>query len=78
VRDDEPVNPDSQDTTLRKVTLNGIVLGKFDVPGKEPGQFSAVHGMDCRNGNEMLIDEIIGWRVQKLILHPSTSQGGKK
>ena len=48
-------NPDSQDTELHKVTgqifkmeLDGTVLGKFGVPGKEQGQFSTVHGIDCR------------------------------
>jgi DNA-binding beta-propeller fold protein YncE len=78
-------NPDSQDTTLHEVTgqiykmeLDGTVLGKFGVPGKEHGQFGTAHGMDCRNDNEILVDEIVTWRIQKLILHPSASQGGKK
>jgi hypothetical protein len=39
--------------------LDGTVLGKFGVPGKEPGQFGTVHGMDCRNENEILVDEIV-------------------
>ncbi len=78
-------NPDSQDTTLHvttgqvyKMELDGTVLGKFGVPGKEPGQFGTAHGLDCRIDNEILTAEIVTWRVQKLLLHPSASQGGKK
>jgi sugar lactone lactonase YvrE len=77
-------NPDSQDTELHKATgqifkmeLHGTVLGKFGVPGKEQGQFSTVHGIDCRVENELLITEIVEWRLQKFILHPTAAQGGK-
>ena len=51
-------NPDSQQTPLHEVTgqiykmeLDGTVLGKFGVPGKEPGQFGTAHTIDCRNEN---------------------------
>jgi DNA-binding beta-propeller fold protein YncE len=77
-------NPDSQQTPLHEVTgqifkmeLDGTVLGKFGVPGKEQGQFSTVHGIDCRVENEILTTEITQWRLQKFILHPTASQGGK-
>jgi len=77
-------NPDSQDTELHKVSgqvfkmeLDGTVLGKFGVPGKEQGQFSTVHGIDCRVDNEILVSEIVEWRFQKFILHPTAAQGGK-
>ena len=78
-------NPDNQDTELHKVSgqifkmeLDGTVLGKFGVPGKEQGQFSTVHGIDCRVDNEILVTEIVEWRLQKFILHPTAAQGGKK
>jgi sugar lactone lactonase YvrE len=78
-------NPDSNDSEIHKVTgqifkmeLDGTVVGKFGVPGKEQGQFSTVHGIDCRNENQIFVTEIVEWRLQKLILHPTTSQGGKK
>lgn len=78
-------NPDSENSEVAKVTgqifkmeLDGTVVGKFGVAGKQLGQFSTVHGMDCRNENELLVGEIVAWRVQKLILHPTVSQGGKK
>jgi hypothetical protein len=77
-------NPDSQDTELHKASgqifkmeLDGTVLGKFGVPGKEQGQFSTVHGIDCSVPNEILTTEIVGWRMQKFILHPTAAQGGK-
>ena len=78
-------NPDSQDSELHKVSgqifkmeLDGTVLGKFGVPGKEQGQFSTVHGIDCRVDNEILVSEIVEWRFQKFILQPTAAQGGKK
>jgi 6-bladed beta-propeller protein len=76
-------NPDNQDTPLHKVSgqifkmeLDGTVLGKFGVPGKEQGQFSTVHGIDCRGENVILTTEIVEWRLQKFILHPTKAQGG--
>lgn len=81
-------NPDNQDTQLHKVSgqifkmeLDGTVLGKFGVPGKEQGQFSTVHGIDCRVDNEILVSEIVEWRFQKFILQPTkptAAEGGKK
>ena len=78
-------NPDNQDTELHKASgqifkmeLDGTVLGKFGVPGKEQGQFSTVHGIDCRVPNEILTTEIVEWRLQKFILHPTAAQGGTK
>jgi hypothetical protein len=75
---------DSNDSEIHKVTgqifkmeLDGTVLGKFGVPGKEQGQFSTVHGIDCRVPNEILVSEIVEWRFQKFILHPTAAQGGK-
>jgi len=77
-------NPDSQQTPIHEVTgqvfkmeLDGTVLGKFGMPGKEQGQFGTVHGLDCRSENEIFTTEITQWRGQKFILHPTAAQGGK-
>jgi hypothetical protein len=77
-------NPDSQITALHEVTgqvfkmeLDGRVVGKFGVPGKEPGQFGTVHGLDCSVPNEILTSELTQWRMQKFILHPTAAQGGR-
>jgi DNA-binding beta-propeller fold protein YncE len=70
-------NPDNNNAQIQAVTgeiykmeLDGTILGKFGKPGKQLGEFSTVHEIDCRNENELLVSEITAWRVQKLILHP--------
>jgi sugar lactone lactonase YvrE len=55
---------------IYKMELDGTILGKFGAAGKQLGQFSTAHEIDCRNENELLISEITAWRVQKIILHP--------
>jgi hypothetical protein len=71
-------NPDSNNSLLNAVTgeiykmeLDGTILGKFGHAGKKLGEFGTVHEIDCRNENELLVSEIITWRVQKLTLHPA-------
>jgi len=71
-------NPDTNNAELGAVTgeiykmeLDGTILGKFGTSGKQLGQFSTTHEIDCRNENELLVSEITSWRVQKIILHPS-------
>ncbi|HEY3841489.1 MAG TPA: peptidyl-alpha-hydroxyglycine alpha-amidating lyase family protein [Bryobacteraceae bacterium] len=68
-------NPDSNNSQLNAVTgeiykmeLDGKIVGKFGKPGKQLGQFSTVHEIDCRNPNEILVSEITAWRVQKIVL----------
>jgi len=56
---------------IYKMELDGTILGKFGTSGKQLGQFSTTHEIDCRNENELLVSEITSWRVQKIILHPS-------
>src|SRR5262249_16179745 len=55
------------------------ILGKFGHAGKEPGAFSTIHQMDCRNENEIITAEITAWRVQKVTLKPRamTTNSGK-
>jgi hypothetical protein len=73
-------NPDNNDSRQAAVTgeiykmeLDGTVIGKFGKPGKQLGEFSTVHAIDCRNENELVVSEITAWRVQKLILKPKSS-----
>ena len=70
-------NPDNGNNELAAVTgeiykmeLDGTIIGKFGVAGKELGKFQTVHAIDCRNENELLVAEIIAWRVQKITLQP--------
>jgi len=70
--------PDSNDYTLASVTgevykmeLDGTVLGKFGKAGKQLGEFSGLHEIDCRNPDVLFTSEIQLWRAQKLLLHPA-------
>jgi NHL repeat len=71
-------NPDNNNSQIGAVTgeiykmeLDGTILGRFGATGKQLGQFSTVHEIDCRNENELLVSEITAWRVQKILLKPS-------
>jgi sugar lactone lactonase YvrE len=77
-------NPDNQIVALHEVSgqvfkmeLDGKVVGKFGVPGKQQGQFATVHGLDCSVPNEILTSELTMWRMQKFILHPTAEKGSK-
>jgi len=70
--------PDNNDYTLASVTgevykmeLDGTVIGKFGKAGKQLGEFSGLHEIDCRNPDMLFVSEIQLWRAQKLILHPN-------
>jgi len=70
-------NPDSnpaaswnQSGEIYKMELDGTIIGRFGEAGKEPGQFQTVHGLDCRNPNELYTAEISAWRAQKILVGP--------
>src|SRR5262245_18890698 len=78
-------NPDNNDSRqaavsgeIYKMELDGTVIGKFGKPGKQLGEFSTVHAIDCRNENELLLSEITAWRVQKVVLKPPKPQTSAK
>jgi NHL repeat len=78
-------NPDNNDSRqaavsgeIYKMELDGTVIGKFGKPGKQLGEFSTVHAIDCRNENELVVAEITSWRIQKLILKPRQTQTSSK
>ncbi len=54
---------------IYKLELDGKVLGKFGRAGKLMKEFGTVNEIDCRRANELLVGELINWRVQKLTLH---------
>jgi len=56
---------------IYKMELNGKVLGRFGRAGKQLGEFSTTHGIDCRDPDRLYISEIVSWRVQKILLHPA-------
>jgi len=51
-----------------KMELDGTVIGRFGEAGKDLGDFQTIHGMSCRNPNEIIIAEISAWRVQKILV----------
>jgi hypothetical protein len=62
-------DPDGMvDAAIYKIGLDGKVLGKFGSAGKLPKQFGLVNSIDCRTENELLVGEMINWRVQKVTL----------
>ena len=72
--------PDSNPAAARDITgevykmeLDGTVVGRFGKAGKQLKEFSTIHGMDCRNENELWVSEITAWRAQKIILHPQAA-----
>lgn len=54
---------------IYKMELNGTVVGKFGRAGKLMKEFGTVNEIDCRRSNELLVGEVLNWRVQKLTLH---------
>jgi sugar lactone lactonase YvrE len=55
---------------IYKMELDGTILGKFGKAGKQLGEFSTVHEIDCRNPDQLFVAEITAWRIQKIILRP--------
>jgi sugar lactone lactonase YvrE len=72
--------PGSWDITgeIYKMELDGRILGKFGHASKIPGGFQAVHMMDCRNPNEIIVAEIESWRVQKITLKPQVTTSAQR
>ena len=58
---------------IYKMTLDGKVLGVLGMSGKQPRQFGWIHEMACPSENTLFVAELLNWRVQKLLLHPSGS-----
>jgi hypothetical protein len=57
---------------IYKLELDGKIVGKFGKAGRLPKEFGTVNAIDCRSENELLVGEVMNWRVQKLTLRPGT------
>jgi len=53
---------------IYKLELDGRPVGKFGRAGRLVKEFGTVNAIDCRNDNELLVGELLNWRVQKLTL----------
>jgi DNA-binding beta-propeller fold protein YncE len=64
----------SNDTTtlddgeIYKMELDGKIIGKFGRAGKLLKEFGTVNQIDCRNSNELVVAEVLNWRVQRIAL----------
>ena len=57
-----------------KMELDGTVIGKFGKAGKQLKEFSTIHGMDCRNENELWV--VGDHRVARAEDRPASVAGG--
>ncbi|HWG05649.1 MAG TPA: peptidyl-alpha-hydroxyglycine alpha-amidating lyase family protein [Beijerinckiaceae bacterium] len=57
-----------------KMSLDGKLLGTFGKSGKLIKQFGWIHEMACPSENVLFVAEVLNWRVQKLILHPTAAE----
>jgi DNA internalization-related competence protein ComEC/Rec2 len=57
---------------IYKLTLEGEVVGVLGHAGKQLGEFGWIHEMAAPAENELYVAELLNWRVQKLLLHPTS------
>jgi streptogramin lyase len=56
---------------IYKMTLEGQILGTIGEAGRQPKQFGWIHEIACPSENTLYVAELLNWRVQKLLLHPT-------
>jgi DNA-binding beta-propeller fold protein YncE len=56
---------------IYKLSLDGKVLGVLGETGKQLKQFGWIHEIACPSENVLFVAELLNWRVQKLVLHPT-------
>ena len=49
-----------------KTDLSGKELGRYGGPGRAPGQFYIVHGISVDENENVMVTEVLNWRVQRL------------
>ena len=54
-----------------KISLDGKVLGKLGGTGRQLKEFGWIHEIACPSENEIYVGELLNWRMQKLMLHPT-------
>jgi DNA-binding beta-propeller fold protein YncE len=58
---------------IYKMTLDGKVLGWLGSSGHRPKQFCWIHSIACPSENNLLVGELLNWRMQKLTLRPAAA-----
>jgi hypothetical protein len=62
---------------IYKLSLDGKVLGVLGRAGKQLKEFGWIHEIACPSVNELIVGELLNWRVQKLILNPRKGSSNK-
>ncbi len=62
---------------IYKLSLDGQVLGMLGRTGRQPRQFGWIHELACPSENELYVAELLNWRIQKLLLHPSRAAAAR-
>jgi DNA-binding beta-propeller fold protein YncE len=57
-----------------KLTLDGKVLGWLGKSGHQAKQFGWIHEIACPSENEIIVGELLNWRVQKITMHPQQAK----
>ena len=68
-----PYSADAFPGRVYKLTLDGKVLGWLGKSGHQPRQFGWIHEIACPSENNLLVGELLNWRVQKLTLKPTAA-----
>lgn len=56
---------------IYEVRLDGTVTGRFGSAGKQVGEFGMVNAIDCSDPGELLVGELMNWRVQRVHVRPA-------
>jgi NHL repeat-containing protein len=56
---------------IYKLSLDGKVLGYLGGSGRTLKKFGWIHAIACPSENELYVAELLNWRAQKLVLHPT-------
>jgi DNA-binding beta-propeller fold protein YncE len=56
---------------IYKLSLDGEVLGYLGGAGRTLKKFGWIHAIACPSENEIYVAELLTWRAQKLVLHPT-------
>jgi DNA-binding beta-propeller fold protein YncE len=57
-----------------KLTLDGKVVGWLGKSGHQAKQFGWIHEIACPSENEIIVGELLNWRVQKITMHPQQAK----
>jgi DNA-binding beta-propeller fold protein YncE len=58
---------DGVEDRISKLDLNGKIIGTYGGSGKAAGQFGMPHAIIVSAAGEIMVAEILNWRVQKLV-----------